>query len=258
MSPHLISCHFETSLYDRIPGDALAASLRSSLSLPNLQNLVIHDGGVDLRPLFELLEVPSLLHLEYYPVHRLGHSALSALLPRTATAIISLSTSYHFFTNFDQYKCLSKCHNLGSLTVGSVPSLGPLDFPHREVPFVRDDFLDNLILRPTDPRQSVPAVEIIVWKSGASFTDAGILRFIKAKQSDSTLTKLKKLSISLNLPREFNIFEEEQVAGFIEEGLDLQLLYPPGLEKSPLTFMPSAGVCNFGRGFDPWLPLFPR
>jgi len=258
MSPRLISCHFEISLLDRIPGDGLASS---SLSLPSLQNLVIHDGGVDLRPLFELLEVPSLLHLEYYPARRSGHFALSALLPRTATAIIYLSTSYHFFTDFDHYKCLSGCHDLRTLTVRSPTSLAPLDLPRAEVPFVGDDLLDNLILRPTDPRQFAPAIEIVDWQSGASFTDAGILRFIKAKQSDSTLTKLKRLTILLNFPREFDIFEEEQVREFIKGGLDLYLSYPPGLNSTaPFAFMPSAGVSNIrrGAGFDPWLHLFPH
>jgi hypothetical protein len=52
-------------------------------------------------------------------------------------------------------------------------------------------------------------MEIIDWQSDGSFTEVGILGFIKTKQCNSALSKLKKLSISLRRPRDFDIFEED-------------------------------------------------
>jgi hypothetical protein len=86
-------------------------------------------------------------------------------------------------------------------------------------------FWTTSLLNPTDPRQFAPAVEIIDWQSGGSFTDVGILRFIKTKQSNSALAKLMKVSISLTRSRDFDIFEDQQVAEFIKAGLDLHIGY---------------------------------
>ena len=74
-----------------------------------------------------------------------------------------------------------------------------------------------------NPCQFALAVEIIDWQSDGTFTDVGILEFIKTKQPNSALSKLKKLSISLRRPRDFDIFKEDQVAEFIKAGLDLHL-----------------------------------
>ncbi|KIM36438.1 hypothetical protein M413DRAFT_449147 [Hebeloma cylindrosporum] len=241
MSPRLISCHFEIPLLNIIPSMPL-------LSLPTLQTMVLHDGGTAVRPLLESLDVPELLHFEYYPTHRSGHLILPTLLPRTGTKIISFSTFYYIFAHFEWYKCLSGCRFLRTITAKSPPTPTSLH-PLPAVQDVGQEFLDNLASNPTDPRQFAPAIEVIDWQSGGKFTDSGILRFIKAKQSNPSLATLKELTISLDRPRDFDIFKNRQVAEFIEAGLKLRIDYPIP-ERGSSRFMSSWGTPGMKNPFE--------
>jgi hypothetical protein len=178
LAPRLINFHSEI----RFTNTGLASrSSISSLPLLKLQKMVFHDGSADCRPLFDLLNVPSLLHLEFFPINLSSIPVLSTFLPQVAGTILYLTTPYSFFVNPNYRSALSQCQKLTSIIIKSAPSLGPTPWSPAPVDFISDIFLNDLTLPTDHPHRLAPALEVFDCHSGGNFSDAAVLRFIKAK-----------------------------------------------------------------------------
>lgn len=248
LSPRLINFHSEIGL--RTNTDLTLPSSLSSSSLPNLQKLIFHDGGINCSPLFELLNVPALLHLEFFPTDSSSFTVLSTFLPHVASTVLSLTTSYAFFGNPNHYSALSQCQKLTSIIIKSALSLGPIPWSPAQAHFVKDIFLDDLTL-PTDrPNRLAPALEVFECQMGGNFSDAAVLRFIKAKHSRPDIANLRRISIVFTRPKELDILSDEEAVQYVAEGLRVDLHYAMGLNpKVPFSFRPDAGVPRLGSQF---------
>ncbi|KIM43913.1 hypothetical protein M413DRAFT_371174 [Hebeloma cylindrosporum] len=243
-SPRLISFHAQSRILR--DSDVGIPSSISSLPLPNLQKLVYHDVGNNCRPLFELLNVPSLLHLEFIPLDGSRQTVLPIFLPRVAGTLLTLTTSHALFEP-NHFPILSQCQKLTSIIIKRPVSisLGPCSPlpPH----CLNDIFLENLTL-PTDRSDRLaPALEVLECKVGGNFSDAALLKFIKAKQLRRDIAKLKRISIVFSTPGpdENDILLDDEVARYVADGLTVDLRYPVGLiinPKRPFAFRPDAGV----------------
>jgi hypothetical protein len=252
LSPRLVNFHSEIGLLlttGLVPSPSI-----SSLPLLNLQKLVFHDGGTNCKALFDLLEVPSLHHLEFFPTDRFSHPVLSTFLPQAANTILSLTTSYSFFINYRLV--LSQCQKLTSITIKSSPSLGPTASSWSPAPVggIEDVFLEGLTLPIDHPDRLAPALEVFECRTGGNFSDAAVLKFIKAKQSRSDIANLKRLTIIFTRPKKLNVLLDEEVAQCRENGLDVAFSYPMGLNpKIPFAFTPDAGIEHTDSRFR-WSP----
>jgi len=111
------------------------------------------------------------------------------------------------------------------------------------VDFISDIFLDDLTLPTDHPGCLAPALEVFDCQTGGNFSDAAVLRFIKAKQSRPDIAKLKRISIRFTRPREVDFSLDEDVRQYVADGLGVDIRYPVGLNpKVPLSFTPDAGV----------------
>jgi len=238
LAPCLINFHSEIRL-------AIGSVLASILTLPlvHLQKMVFHDGGVNCKPLFDLLDAPSLLHLEFFPIDISSITVLSTFLPQVSGTILSLTTPYFFFVKPNHHPALSQCHKLMSITIKSPPSLGPTTWSPALVDFVSDVFLDDLTLPTDHPDRLAPALEVFDCHTGGNFSDVAILRFIKTKHSRPDIAKLKRIFIQLNRPKEVNFFSDQEFLQYVAEGLDVDLRYLVGLNPQvPFVFRPDEGV----------------
>ena len=215
----------------------------SSLPLLNLRKLVFHDGSVYCKPLFDLLNVPVLVHLEFFSINLSSLAVLSTFLPQVSGTILSLTTSYSFFVNPNNRPALSQCQRLTSIIIKSAPYLGPTPWSPAPVDFINDIFLNDLTL-PTDHLDRLaPALEIFDCHTGGNFSDVAVLRFIKAKQSRPDTAKLKRISIRFTRPKQLDFSLDEEVLQYVADGLDIDVRYPVGLNpKVPFTFTPYVGV----------------
>ncbi|KIM35524.1 hypothetical protein M413DRAFT_348408 [Hebeloma cylindrosporum] len=239
LSPRLVNFHSEIRLTNI--GPASPSSMPSSLPLLHLQRMVFHDGGADCSPLFHLLNAPSLLHLEFLPTVLSSITVLSTFLPQVSGTILSLTTPYAFFVEPHSHS-LSQCQKLTSITVKSAPPLGTAWSPQL-VDFISDKFLNNLTLPMDHPDRIAPALEVFNCQAGGNFSDAAVLKFIKAKQSRADIAKLKHISIRFTRPRELGFSVDEEVLQYVADGLRVDLCYPAGLNYNlPFAFVPSAGL----------------
>jgi hypothetical protein len=240
LSPRLINFHSEIGLL--LTTGLVPPSSISSLPLLNLQKFVFHDGGTPCKALFELLDVPSLLHLEFFPTDNSNFTILPTFLPQAADKILSLTTSYSFFANYRYV--LSECQKLISITIKSPPSLGTAsNWSPAPVDFIEDIFLEGLTLPIDHPDRLAPALEVFDCYTGVSFSDAAVLNFIKAKQSRTDIANLKRLTITFTRPSDLDILSDEKVAQCRENGLVVEFSYPLGLNpKMPFAFTPDAGI----------------
>ena len=253
LAPRLTNCHFEIKLATNT-GLTPPFSV-SSLLLPNLQKLVFHDGGTNCAPLFELLKVPSLFHLEFFPTNQSSDTVLSTFLPQLAPTILSLTTSYSFFVGSNHYPVLSQCQKLTSITITSHVSWPNTWFPPLD--FIKDIFLDNFTLPVGHSDRPAPALEVFECQIGGDFSDGAVLRFIKAKQSRPDIANLKWICINFTRPKEIDLSLDEEVAQYVADGLDVDLRYPVELNpKVPFAFRADAGVLPPNIQFG-WQDTYP-
>ena len=240
-APRLINFHSEI----RLTADTGLASPPSISFLPllYLQKLVFHDGGANCKPLFDLLNVPSLLHLDFFPTDISSITVLSTFLPQVAGTILSLTTPYFFFVKPNHHPALSQCHRLTCITIKSRPSFGPTTWPPSLVESIGDIFLDDLTLPMEHPERLAPALEIFNCQTGGDFSDVAILRFIKTKQSRPDIAKLKRIYIQFNRPKELDLSSDQEFLQCVADGLDADLRYLVGLNPQvPFVFIPEEGA----------------
>ena len=255
LAPRLINFHSEIRLTNT--GLATAPSI-SSLPLLNLQKMVFHDGSADCRLLFDFLNGPSLLHLEFFPINLSSITVLSTFLPQVSGTILSLTTSYSFFVQPNHRPALSQCQKLTSIIIKSAPSLGPTPWSPMPVDFIGDIFLNDLTLPTGHLDRLAPALEVFECQTGGNFSDAAVLRFIKAKQSRPDIARLKRISIRFTRPKELDFSLDEEVLQYIADGLGVDVRYPVGLNpKVPFAFTPDAGVPQsrwptYSSNWDTW------
>ncbi|KIM43897.1 hypothetical protein M413DRAFT_370929 [Hebeloma cylindrosporum] len=238
LCPRLINFHAEIRL---LPDSAVAVpSSISSLSLPNLQKLVYYDAGVDCRPLFELLDVPSLLHLKFFPYDHSSQTVLPTFLPHVASTLLSLSTYIAFFVDPNHFPALTQCQKLTSIIIPESVSVGRDPWAPPTVQILKDILLDNMTLPSGHPDRLAPALEHFECWAGGRFSDAALLRFIKAKQSRPDIATLKKIFIAFTVPKETDIFLDGDIARYVADGLSIVLRYPLGLDpKEPFEMLPA-------------------
>lgn len=172
--------------------------------------------------LFELLNVPSPLYLEFFPTDPSNNNVLSTFLPQAAATILSLTTSYTFFVESNHYP-LSQCQKLMSITIISSLSLGPtIWFPPLDS--IKDAFLDGLTLPIDHSTCLAPALEILECHSGGDFSDTAVLRFIKSQQSRPDIANLKRIFIAFTRPKEIDFSSDQEVAQYVVDGLDINRL----------------------------------
>ena len=238
LAPRLINFHSEI----RLATDSVLASILT-LPLVYLQTMVFHDGGANCKPLFDLLDAPSLLHFEFFPTDISSITVLSTFLPQVSGTILSLTTPHIFFVKPNHHPALSQCHKLTSITIKSPPFFGPATWSPGPVDFIGDVLLDNLTLPTDHPDRLAPALEFFDCHTGGNFSDAAILRFIKTKQSRPDIAKLKRIFIQLNRPKEVNFYSDQEFLQYVSEGLDVDLRYTIGLNPQvPFAFRPDEGV----------------
>jgi hypothetical protein len=255
LAPRLINFHSEIRLTNT--GLATPPSI-SSLPLRHLQRMVFHDGSADCRLLFDFLNVPSLLHLEFFPINLSSVTVLSTFLPQISVTILSLTTSYSFFVQPNHRPALSQCQKLTSIIIKSPPSLGPTPWSPTPVDFIGDIFLNDLTLQTNHPDRLAPALEFFDCQTGGNFSDAAVLKFIKTKQSQPDIASLKRISIRFTRPKELDFSSDEEVLQYVADGLCVDVRYPVGLNPQvPFAFTPDAGVPQSGwptysSNWDTW------
>ena len=253
LAPRLINCHFEIKLAKNT--GLTPPFSESSLLLPNLQKMVFHDGGANCAPLFELLNVPSLFHLEFFPTNQSSETVLSTFLPQLAATILSLTTSYSFFVGSNHHPALSQCQKLTSITITSRVSWPIAWSPSLD--FIKDVFLDQFTLPIGHSDRPTSALEVFECHIGGDFSDAAVLRFIKAKQSRPDIANLKRICIDFTRPKEIDLSLDEEVAQYVADGLDVDLRYPIELNpKVPFAFRADAGVLVPNNQFG-WQDTYP-
>ena len=241
LAPRLINFHSEI----RLAADTHIASPPPTSFLPllYLQKMVFHDGGANCKPLFDLLNVPLLLHLDFLPTDTSSITVLSTFLSQVAGTILSLTAPYFFFVKPNHHPALSQCHKLTSITIKSPTSFGPTNWSPALVDAISDNFLDDLILPMDHPEHLAPALEVFNCQIGGNFSDVAILKFIKTKQSRPDIAKLKRISIQFNRPKEVDLFSDQEFLQYVADGLDVDLRYLVGLNpQAPFVFIPEEGV----------------
>ena len=162
---------------------------------------------------------------------------------RSLETILSLTTSYSFFVNPNHRPALSQCQKLTSIIIKSAPSLGPTAWSPAPVDFITDIFLDDLTLPMDHPDRLAPTLEFFDCQTEGKLSNAGVLRFIKAKHSWPDIATLKQISIRFTRPKELDFALDEEVLQYIADGISVDVRYPAGLDpKVPFTFIPDAGV----------------
>jgi len=229
---------------------------RSPVRLPFLQAFSLHDSGVDVSPLFTVLELPSLKYLEFNTnARRLGHSSLEMLLPRITT-LERFITEPQFFAQGHHIKCLSHMSSLTDISIRwspffRTPDWSPMvDDPAEQYKVVSDDLL--LWFTTPDPpgEYPVPALEIFECYTTSEFTDNALVDFIKNKYSLPGIRPLKKLYIGFSRPQMLDVMED--VGEEISNQLEHDLRYPvlaASLLRGPVFFDPSAGIHPYPAAF---------
>jgi hypothetical protein len=153
----------------------------------------------------------------------------------------------------DYHLILSQCQKLVSITIKSAPSLEPSsrwsEYPG-SVDLIKDVFFENLILPINHPNNPAPALEVFDCRNEGNFSDSAVLKFIKAKQSRTDLTSLKRISIAFTRPMEIDILEDDEVAQWVSNGLVVDLDYTIRVNpKIPFLFITHAGIREIDSHF---------
>ncbi|KAJ3507757.1 hypothetical protein NLJ89_g6124 [Agrocybe chaxingu] len=205
-----------------------------SLLLPALRDLTIQDGGRDLTSFFRRLEAPNLRYLEYMsvksgarPLEAFGSLLLPPFLSRTPF-LTALTLDPEGFTRETLLETLQQCPVLISLSFREWEGTDdtwqsyndPLDPGNR---IVDDDFLNFFVSNSSEQSYLCPELEDFHCRYRASFTDQGLIGFIKRKQdgSVSRVAKLKRVRVDFTRGSTCSIIAEE-AKRFVEEGLTLQ------------------------------------
>ena len=229
---------------------------RSLVRLPSLEAFSFHDSGVDVSPLFAILELPSLKYLEFNTnARRLRQSALEMLLPRITT-LERFITEPQFFAQGHHVKCLSHMSSLTHISIRwspffRTPDWSPtVDNPGDHYKVVSDDLL--MWFTTPDPvgEYPVPALEIFECYTTSEFTDNALVDFIKNKYSLPGIRPLKKIYIGFSRPQMLDVIED--IGEEISNQLDHDLRYPfsaASLLKGPVVFHPFAGIHPYPAAF---------
>ncbi|KAF8954862.1 hypothetical protein BDZ97DRAFT_1675657 [Flammula alnicola] len=222
--PQLVSCHLEVT---SVAGEIETYSGKTLIRLPHLRRLCIHSGRTDLSSFFESLDVPSLQHLKCHTCRYGPTAALLSLLPRTGT-IRSLDIDPHFLSREDFLRCLQHCPRLTSVTIQTSYHIDDhisINRPSHEPPQILDDNFLNLLTTPDDHGNILaPHLEELECYNDAFFSDTGLLKFIKAKNSDMIGTaRLKRISVAFARTQMNPIVEE--IASLLKGGLQVRISY---------------------------------
>ncbi|KAF8972360.1 hypothetical protein BDZ97DRAFT_1913565 [Flammula alnicola] len=199
----------------------------SSISLPHLLTLSMHDCGDGLCWFFDLLQVPLLEHFEYHTDASPGPTAgVLALLSQTGNTLRSFVTDFQIFTKSEFTEALQHCHGLTSLS-NNYAHLVDMGFPRYRVQHFDDEFLE--LLNTTNGDYILPELEVLECFPPAGFSDAALLDLIKSRSRKGGLfpthAKLKRVSVSFNRQQDLPLKDELQP--LIQDGLQVQLSYAP-------------------------------
>ncbi|KAF8955981.1 hypothetical protein BDZ97DRAFT_1853913 [Flammula alnicola] len=237
MCKQLVEVRLEIS---HMLGQDAGTLLISSISLPHLLTLSMHDCGVGVSWFFDLLQVPLLEHFEYHTEASAGPMAgVLGLLSRTGDTLRSIVTDFQIFTKSEFTEALQHCHSLVSLSNNYAH---PVDMAsqHDLVQCFDDEFLE--LLNTTNGDYILRELEVLECFSPAGFSDAALLAFIKSRSRKGGLflthAKLKRVSASFNRQQDLPL--KEELEPLIQDGLQVQLSYAPPPPRGP--FSASDGI----------------
>ncbi|KAF8166860.1 hypothetical protein BJ912DRAFT_889174, partial [Pholiota molesta] len=261
--PMLISAKLEISYYEPTlfatsHSQPSQSTYTSPIVLSNLADLSVHNGGSELSAFFAMLDVPRLTTLEYTtddraPVH--PACQFIALLERISGTLTSLTTDAQMYSRMDFLAVLKAARRLKTF------------FNHRRklirsqrlwadqghnVQHYDDTFLGMLTIAEDYSRILLPELESLNCHLPVSFTDEGLLEFLRLRQnpvqgaaaagtstpSDAPYTRLKHCSI--DFAREKTRPMSEEIEAFKKAGLALYLSYLP--TESSGAFSPAEGI----------------
>ena len=263
----LISCRLEIGVRPDSQLPFLDAS-SAIVSLPYLTKFSIREGA-NLASLFALLHLPSLTTLEFqtaiWPTHE-ANTNLILLLTHSQCMIQHLTTDAQFFKRQDFIECLRLCPQLKSLSIRQSISPRTPPWPQADLPAtcsVDDSILEMFTSSSTpsdddeeeeeeeeegvkDPAGCLcPNLEVFNISSANAFSETSLLRFIKAKNSETDepsipgLAKLKTVFVAFHR-RQINDINP-QLEPYRKAGLKVTISYPT-MHFNP--FSPFDGLPN--------------
>lgn len=230
------------------------------LDLPYLESLAIVDGAYCIATLIECLNVPSLrtisYHTNFWP-STARRSPLILLLLRTNNSVESLTTDLQFFMVSDIIECMELVPSLTQL-INKRSRLGVSREQARSrsyLPFIvklMKGILD--ILLPNPYRECLcPKLQAIHLKDSLILSDQDAANFIQGRLDASKQLGIAQLTeVSITFTRELTFDVQAQLQSYIDEGLKLQLTFPPARKASAANFSPLNGLVKRDSTAEPF------
>lgn len=244
--------------------DERAPGMPASILLPYLQEFAIQSDHMDLSPLLDLLDVPTLSRLEVNTCLFIA-APLHALIRRSAHTLRALTLSPNIFTREEFFACLQTGTDLTELTLrgGLYSRYAPtpplmhhqngangvtvlLDEAVAYAPLVLDDaFLyDVLVPAPGAGPVFVPLLTTFACHMLGTFSDTGVMDAVCARRAAAALgevTPLRQVQIAFGRPQEQSI--AHAIKELEDQGVKCTLTYMPSFPSRKNT--PTDGVFDF-------------
>ncbi|EDR05924.1 uncharacterized protein LACBIDRAFT_329437 [Laccaria bicolor S238N-H82] len=229
----LVRCSLEIWMSERPPLPY------SPLTHCNLKYLSIFEG-VDVTSIFDCLDLPALLEVEYHTSftpnpHK--KPSLLTLLRKSNRSIQKLTTDPKRLVMEDLIECLHFIPDATTLTLK--PSRIDKDNGQRfDRTFLDKEFLSFFLPPASDTL--CPKLKFLEINCPLNFSSGDLLGFILEKQSNALSETSKLERIKIVFPHSLREDIIPHLTEFVQEGLDIQLIYtePPVIA----TFPPSRGL----------------
>jgi len=202
------------------------------VSLPFLETFsFVHHISFVYPNSFDSVEFPALREIDYHWPHRPNvQPPLLSLLRKQGHTITTLTTNTELFSEENFRSCLRCCPHLKKLFIHAVRS--PEMRGEEIVPTMDTSLLESLSSPSSSGEYLCPELEVLESSVFAICSDQDVLDFLARKQA-GTLPGMSKLkSLGLLFWREQEQPLAELVRPYIEEGLDLGLVYKPQTNRA--------------------------
>jgi len=195
------------------------------VSLPFLETFsFVHHIDVVYPNSFDSVEFPALREIDYHWPHRPSlQPPLLSLLRKQGHSITTLTTNTELFSEENFRSCLRCCPHLKKLSIHAFRS--PELIGEEPAPTMDISLLESLSSLSSSGEYLCPELEVLESSVIAVCSDQDVLDFLARKQAGILPGMSKLKSLRLLFGREQKQPLAELVRPYIEEGLDLGLVY---------------------------------
>ena len=197
------------------------------VSLPFLEKLSLaYHTEVVYPDIFDSMELPALREIDYHWPHRSSvQPPLLSLLRKQGHTITTLATNIVVFSEENFRSCLQHCPHLKKLIIVEVRFYPMLYFGDENTTATGIGLLESLSSSSSSGEYLCPELEVLESSMTILSSDQDVLDFLARKQAGTFPTLSKMKSLRLVFGREQEQPMAESVRPYVEEGLDLGLLY---------------------------------